>query len=92
MYNLFAAAASSAATPSSNPDSFAHYLVCKRMWHQLSLPRGRHHQYVLARLGLHDVNYAINGDPDNYIDHVLARMAVAYRAYHNIKDMFFLGT
>eukprot|EP00959_Pyramimonas_sp_CCMP1952_P086464 1808689-Pyramimonas_sp.AAC.1 len=72
--------------PKLHPDSFSHYMICKRLWHHAALPRGRIHRCVLARLGLHDTNFDPNGATDDQIDHVLTRLAVAYRVYHTLKD------
>ena len=72
--------------PSCCPDAFAHYLVCKRLWHLVALPRGCLHGCVLARLGIHDANCAGTATHDDAIQHVLVRLAICYRLYHAVKD------
>ena len=69
-----------------HPDTMSHYMVCKRLWHHAAQPRGQLHRCVLARLGLHETNFDMNGATDDQVDHVITRLAVAYRFYHSIKD------
>ncbi|CAK0893067.1 unnamed protein product, partial [Prorocentrum cordatum] len=63
-------------------DAMAHYLVCPRVLHHMAHPRGAVSTNPLDRFGMG--NEDMMGD--NGIQSSVARIAVACRVYHMVKD------